>query len=625
MERSIQKTALVDLVTLIAVATAAYAVAHRVQSAAGLLTAVYLGVATLVVFCSWVYLRLLQREAQERLEQDELTRVRTSGTLFEGAQAELLPAHRARCQFERYFVPGLTVLMMVLEGLAAWYFYRRLGKAIPGLREPVVAMSMYGLFALVLFLLGRFSLTLARIQNSHVLRPVGTYTLVGAYLNFATAAGIAAVQAGYGTADLVVGRAIAVLLGLIALETLVTLVLEVYRPRVRGGPARLLYDGRLLGLLAQPENLFTAAAHALDYQFGFKVSETWVFRLFRRYFPVLLAGQLALLELSTCVVVIEPGEQGILERFGRLVRSRPVLNPGLHLKLPWPVDQVHRFNTDQIQRFDIGYTPDPQSEKTRVIVWGTKHANEDPFLVADREAVSRVQPQARTADTRRAPPVSLLTVNIPVYYQVTNVLAWYYNNNAPSNLLQALATREVAATMVSVDLGRVMSVERLELASSLQDRIQAAADRHGLGVRVVFVGLQGVHPPVEVAPDYEKVVAAAQKRLAKIQEAMAFAIQTNALADAHAFTTTNRALAESTRLKVTWGAMAALFTNRIPAFEAAPVVYTQRLYFKTVASALAQPRKYLLLTTNNLDVIVFDLQDRIREDLLNITVPGPGR
>ena len=66
-----------------------------------------------------------------------------------------------------------------------------------------------------------------------------------------------------------------------------------------------------------------------------------------------------------------------------------------------------------------------------------------------------------------------------------------------------------------------------------------------------------------------------------------------------------------------------MFTNQIPAFEAAPAVYVQRAYLQTFTRATANARKYVLLTTNTHDVLIFDLQDKIREDLLNLTVPTP--
>ena len=65
-----------------------------------------------------------------------------------------------------------------------------------------------------------------------------------------------------------------------------------------------------------------------------------------------------------------------------------------------------------------------------------------------------------------------------------------------------------------------------------------------------------------------------------------------------------------------------MFTNQIPAFEAAPSVYRQRAYFQSFAAATANARKYILLVTNTDDVVIFDLEDKIREDLLNLNVPN---
>ncbi len=64
----------------------------------------------------------------------------------------------------------------------------------------------------------------------------------------------------------------------------------------------------------------------------------------------------------------------------------------------------------------------------------------------------------------------------------------------------------------------------------------------------------------------EEAVGAQQTKLAKILDAEAAAIRTNALADAQAFTTTNRAEANWWQVESSAFACAALFTNQIPAF-----------------------------------------------------------
>jgi regulator of protease activity HflC (stomatin/prohibitin superfamily) len=620
MEQSTQKNGLVNLIALLVVGAAGLTVATLADSLAGQVSTVFIAIGTLVAAVGWFQSRLEENERLEKLEFDELLKSRSGSALFESKDAESFPAQRSREQFERFLVPIFTALLFLLEAAAAYLLWRWLlkGPRTLELRQPTVALALFGLFALVLFLLGKFSATLARLQHRRLLRPGANWLLLGAYLCFIVALGIVGVEAGFPKADFYVALVLCGLLGLIATESLISLILEMYRPRVKGKAERPLYESRLVGLLGQPEGLITTAAQALDYQFGFKVSETWFFRLLQRHLLTLVAAQLAVLLISTAVVFIEPGEQAVLERFGKPVAGREVLGPGAHLKLPWPIDSVYRYRTEQIQTFDVGYVPDAQSEQLRTILWTVPHTKEENFLVANRATatVDTGEPEG----ARKAPPVSLLTVSIPVQYQITNVLEWAYRNSGPTNLLQDLATREVVRYLVSVDLNEIMSRKRLAAAELLRGRIQEAASARRLGARIFFVGLQDIHPPVKVAPDYERVVSAAQSAKSNILAAVADEIRTNALAGAQAFTITNRALALERQLEVASLAHAALFTNQIPAFDAAPSVYRQRAYFQTFARATADARKYILLTTNTADVIVFDLQDKIREDLLNLNV-----
>ncbi len=621
MERNAQKNGLVNLVAAVVIFIAAFVVTCYVDSLAGQGCSIFLGLGVLVAFASWFQMRLEENERLEKLEVEEIARTRGDTTLFESKNTEVFPTRHAREQFEKYFVPGFAVLLFLLEAGGAWLLWRWIGRTtnavVPG--RAMASLSLFGIFALLLFLVGRFSVTIARLENHRLLRPGANFLLAGAYVCFVTALGVAGVEAGFPRADFFMARALCVLLGLMAVEMLVTLLLEIYRPRVKGKVARPVYDSRFVGLLAQPESLFTTAAQALDYQFGFKVSETWFFQLLRENLPVLVLAQLAVLLLSTCIVFIDAGERAVREHFGRPVAE---LGPGAHLKWPWPADTIRRYRTDQIQTFNVGFAPNAQSEQEHTVLWKVTHTAETNFLVGNRESITVNNENADASDTFRAPPVSLINVSIPVQFQITNVTDWAYNNANPADLLQDLATREVVRYLAGVDLNDMLSHLRQEAAQELSLRIQADSNEHRLGAKIIFVGLLDIHPPVKVAEDYEKVVGAEQTKRAAILDAQADAIRTNALADALAYTTTNVADATRQRLEVSAFAHAALFTNQIPAYEAAPSVYLQRAYFQMFADATASSRKYVLLVTNTHDVVVFDLEDKIREDLLNLNVPS---
>lgn len=626
MERNIQRNGLINLLALLTVGVAGFAVARYSNSLAGQVSVVFLALGILVAAVSWFQMRLEESERLEKLELDELARSHGGSALFEAKESEVFPAQRAREQFERFFVPVFTVVLFLVKAGGAWFLWRWLSQSttVVDIKQPMAGLFLFFLFALVLFLLGRFAATFARLQNQRLLRPGASYLLLDAVLCAAVGGGIVMVQAGFPKADWYVAHALCVLLAIVAAETLVALLLEIYRPRLKGKVGRPLYDSRLVGLLGHPEGLITTAAQAIDYQFGFKVSETWFYRFFERALLWLVPLQLGLLLLSTSLVIIEPGEQALLERFGSPVAGRALLAPGAHFKWPWPIDQVYRYRTEQIQTFDVGFTPDPEKEKEPAVLWTVAHTKEDNFLIANVEPTSLESTNQATG--RRTPPVSLLTVSIPVQYQITNLEAWAYQNANAATLLQDLATREVVRYLVGVDLNELMTRGRLEAGQTLASRMQAAADEHNLGARILAVGLQDLHPPVKVARDYENVVGAAQTKFAKILEAQAYQIQTNALADAQALTVVNDAKAASTGIEIHALAQAGLFTNQIPAFAAAPSVYAQRAYLQTFARATANARKYVLLTTNTHDVIVFDLQESIARDILkDIKVPPPSK
>ena len=620
MDQHYQKTGLLNWIWLAVSAGGSLWVTNYLSSAAGGPATVIVGAGFLVALVSYFQMRLEERERLEKLEFDELNKAKSSSALFT-AEAESFPSRRSREQFEKFFIPAFTILLFAAQTAAVVWYWKELAKPpVLNANRATFGMSLFGLFALVLFVLGKYSTGLARMESHRLLRPVAGYLLLSAYACFAVIAAIAAVVAGFAQMDVIVARVLCLVLALMALENLFGLIFEIYRPRVKGKAGRLLYDSRLVGLLGQPEGIIKTAAQALDYQFGFKVSETGFYKFFEKWLPVLIPIQIGILFLSTCFVFIEPGEQGLLERFGQSVQTRPVLEPGPHLKFPWPIDKVYRYGSGGLQSFNIGFVQDPEKERNeRTVLWTVSHYKEEfNLLVASRE-----QAGGATTNAEIAVPVNLLTVSIPVQYQIKDVRAFAYNYSDASELLEKVATREVVRYLVGVDLIEIMSTARAQAAEKLRTSIQARADEMKLGVTIVFVGLQDIHPPVKVAGAYEAVIGAQQEIQAKVLEAEGYRAKTVPLADAEGRKKILQA--EGYRLAKIAGAAArsAQFTNQITAFTASPKVYPERLSLQTFARATEGVRKYLVAPTNSQEVIQLNLEDKVRTDLLDLSVPEP--
>jgi modulator of FtsH protease HflK len=622
MERNIQQNGFINLVILLIACATAAIMADYAGSATAMVGAAYLGLGCLVAAISYFQMRLENREAVERFEYDEMMRERKDAALFADTGDDTFIAKRAREQFERFFVPGFTVFLLGLQ-LAGVYY---LAKWLPTVESPdlgtaPIAMMAFATFSLVLFLLGKYSSGVARMEKQRLLRPGGAYLLLGSVICMLVVLTEAAAWFGFTSVDVQIGKVLVLLLVLAAFETLVNLVLEIYRPRNKGKEERALYESRLVGLLGQPAGLVTTAAQALDYQFGFKVSETWFYKFLEKAMAWLILLQLGILMLSTTFVILEPHELGLLERFGRPVEDRAVLSPGLHFKLPWPIDQVYRHPANQIESFHVGFTVDEERHEERTLLWTSSHYQEEVnFLVASNE-------QQVGLDNEQTVPVNLLTAAIPVQYRISNLEDWVYKHSNPKELIEEIGNREVVRYLVSVDLIDIMSTGRLEAAQALTERIQAKADEAQLGVEVLFVGLQDIHPPMgdkqmPVAGTFEEVIGAVQEKETTILAAEAYAAEVVPMARAEAAKLLNEAEAFRTERIEGAKASAERFKSQFAAMQVSPDVYKNRKYFEVLGESLNDIRKYVIIPDSVEETFIMNLEDKIAYDLLDARPEG---
>ena len=103
---------------------------------------------------------------------------------------------------------------------------------------------------------------------------------------------------------------------------------------------------------------------------------------------------------------------------------------------------------------------------------------------------------------------------------------------------------------------------------------------------------------------------------AKILNAEGQTNKTVLLSQAIAIEKVRAAEGKATRRVTDAAAQAARFTNQIAAYQAAPEVYPARVYLQTLGRASAGTRKYVVAPTNTHDVIQLNLEDQIRQDLL---------
>jgi regulator of protease activity HflC (stomatin/prohibitin superfamily) len=471
---------------------------------------------------------------QEKLDMSALAGDHRTDKIFQakGEQSQLFAVAQKRLAIlEKWFLPVFSFLIAAYQVAIGLYLLKAVPNSNSAIgKQPLLCAVCMVAIAFVSFLLSRYATGMSNQAEWKPLRAGGSFLFGSAILSFALAIALALVQFKIFNVIRAIDYTIPVLLIVLGVENLLNVIFDIYRPRLTGLYSRAGFDSRLLGLINEPGEILHTATGAIDYQFGFKVSQTWFYKLLEKaVVPLIFFGAITLYLLSG-VVVINSYEQAVIERFGNPKDAKGdirLIGPGIHFKMPWPIDIARIYPAGNIEELQIGYVPKTDPKTGQVIreplLWGKDHYKEEySILVASRLGAEKNSPGAA--------PVSLLKANVPVQFRVKDLYAFLYNQNDPQKRLEDICYRELArfAAGASIEVDdeaalqtSLLGAGRAQAKQALTQNIQAAADKAGLGVEIVFVGLQGIHPPTQVAADYEKVVGAVQLKQAVILQAQA--------------------------------------------------------------------------------------------------------
>jgi len=618
---------------------------------------------------------------QEKLDMSQLGVDERSSTIFQAKdeQAALFAvAQRRLGLLEKWFLPIFSTLIAVYQtGIGLYLFKVYSATAEVEAKQPLICAVCMTAIAFVSFLISRYATGMSVQLVWKPLRACGSSLLGVAVLCFVLAGCLAWAQFQTFVPVNVIGWVICVLFVLLGVETALNVVLDIYRPRLKDQYGRTAFDSRLLGIINEPGGLFRTAAGAIDYQFGFEVSQTWFYKLLEKAIvPLILFAAVTLYSLS-CIVVVAPNEEAIIEHFGNpLTKAGQVRKalPGLTFKLPWPIDVAYKYPTKKIMEIYIGYAPkvDPKTKEVKhepFLLWGKTHYEyEEELLVASE--------QSGVSSEAGGVPVSLVIAAVPVQYRIKDLYSFIYNHKDSEKTLECICYRELtrfaASATIEVDDEQqdsdnsnhsLLGAGRAEAKKILTERIQSAADKEGLGVEIVFLGLQGIHPPVDVAADYQRVVGAVQIKQASILNAYAEKNRTLStlagsiedanelynlaglyqlakeqnkpkeieklandldIAFAHArgeiFMTLREAKSGAFEKATLARAAGERFADQLKAYRAAKDFYKRQLRLSVLENVLDDTRKFVVVAgANDMQVFIVDFEEKLTPDLYDIT------
>ncbi|MFP4175748.1 MAG: SPFH domain-containing protein [Candidatus Brocadiia bacterium] len=647
--KKLERMALLGLViqlVFVAIYFALYSQSDQSPAVLAQLWFVVPGVAVWLVVLLHGRQRRLAREESEEMEK--LQKARLSEEIFEEQELDEMRAHTALKIFEKYVAPVFSVILAVFLGVLAyinlaglWGTGVEVAASNPlGVVVGAAVVSFFG------FLFGKYVVGLAHGRQLRLLRAGGSYMMGNVLGSLIVLVAMSMVHFGVMWLEVVAAYVIPLIMGLISVEIVVNQILEFYRPRVPGQESRPAYDSRLLNLVAEPGDILETVAATLDYQFGFKISETWFYRFMERAIVPLICIQLALLWLLSCIVVVDRGEGAFIERFGSpLVQEKDaqeglqatLYRPGYHLKLPWPIDAVRRVSADRVFATQIGKEPVAEDLRRRpeerdastmtdedVILWQELHVM-DPSVM--EEVAFLVPSVVDIEDEIGAPSLNIARLEGDVHFRIKRdqegrvdpeaAFKYHYGYTDPQRIVKDVAYRTLCRIAASQNFLRWIHRDRGKVSREFERRMQVSLDNRDMGVELVYAGIPAVHPPAETADAYESVISAYEKEQTMISEAEKDAVQRVGKARGRSAEVVAEAEGYRYRLEKVSEAEKDRFDIQLDAYLRAPEVYRYRKYFTAVEDVLGG-HKLLIVPINEKEVNIIDMQEKRGTDLLDI-------
>ncbi len=514
---------------------------------------------------------------------------------------------------------AVTVIgLMLWRNVNMWNLREGVGVAMEG--SPIHTALIAAVLMMVSALAGAFMVGQSRMPGFRWLRPVGAWFMMG-FLTLCAAA-VSALFFGNNIveADPVIAKVCFWIFVVLGGEFIVNFVIEFYRPRTLG-ESRPVFESQLLALFTEPGGVLRNIASALDYQFGFKVSGTWIYGFIERsFFPVLLLWAVLLWGFSA-IHEVGPNNVGIREQFGRAM-TEEVLQPGIYFTLPYPFGTVRQFSCTEVKTLIIGETPESAEERSSspVVLWTNAHGGaKDPFLVAVREDGE----SGSSAESRENASVSFINMAIPIEYRIREdgVIQYAYGNASPEDVLRKLGEQVVVEYLAGVTMEEFMGEGRGHAERILKEKLQVLADQNELGVEIIRIAVMDAHPPVEqVAPAYQEYVASIEQKDTEILRALAYWQTVVLAAEAEAFRIEEEARSRMTNAAVVAEAESQRFEQQLAAFRSMRSMFMLNARMEVWENEGQAARKFIVPAELRDLVYQMNFEENERLDLGDIDV-----
>ena len=195
----------------------------------------------------------------------------------------------------------------------------------------------------------------------------------------------------------------------------------------------------------------------------------------------------------TCFYTVNDKQQAVVTTFGKVT---DVVDAGVHFKVPFGIQQVHKVDVNVYQKIELGYV------STGNNYYGSSVVDESSMITGD---------------------YNIVNVDFFVEYKISNPVQYLYSSDQPELILKNLIQSQVRNVVGSSTVDSVLTDGKENIQMQVKALVTDILAKYDVGLTLVDVKIQDAEPPTkEVIEAFKAVETAKQQAETVVNDAKAY-------------------------------------------------------------------------------------------------------
>jgi membrane protease subunit HflK len=284
---------------------------------------------------------------------------------------------------------------------------------------------------------------------------------------------------------------------------------------------------------------------------------------------------------------VNPDELGVVMRFGQFIRQEP---PGLHFRLPYPIEEVRLPKVTRQNIIEVGMRTGTGTG--RGYAGGIRDVPEESLMLTGDE--------------------NIVDVDFVVYWRIRDAAEYLFNIQNPEVTVKEVAESAMREIVGQSNIQPILTEARQKTEAAVQKLMQDTLDSYGAGIRIDQVQLQKVDPPTPVIDAFRDVQAARADKERLQNEAYTYANRIVPEARGEGERTLQGAEGYKQQTVQEASGQAARFLKIYDEYAKAPEVTRRRMFLETMERVLGGTDKIILDSKGGQGVVPYLPLDQLQ-------------